>query len=89
MTSVTNTVTIVRPQNGADYVLRQKDGKKCSVYARLNWICDRPHMEDIRVTVGCKDCHDVQMLMARTALTAWLSPFHQGHDVWMKNPFRK
>lgn len=62
--------------------------KKCSVESRLQWMLDH-YQSDRRVTVGCKDCREVKNLLASTALTAWLVPFHLGHNVWMKNPFKK
>lgn len=54
----------------------------------LEWLCDR-NQEDRRVTVGCKTCKESKNLMASTALTAWLNPFHNGHEVWIVNPFKK
>lgn len=54
----------------------------------LEWMMDH-NLEDTRVTVGCKECREVKDLMAATALTAWLTTFHLGHQVWIRNPFRK
>lgn len=53
---------------------------------RLEWMVYH-NQEDRRVDVGCKTCNERTNLMASTALTAWL-PFHDGHEVWMKNPFQ-
>lgn len=53
----------------------------------LRWLLDHGQ-EDTPVTVGCKDCDEAKDLLASTALTAWLNPFHYGHAVWMRNPFR-
>lgn len=60
------------------------------VLKRLDWLLDH-NQEDRRVTVGCKTCgsKETKNLLAATARTAWLVEFHQGHEVWMKNPFRK
>lgn len=54
----------------------------------LEWLMDHGQ-EDARVTVGCKTCKETQNLMAATAMTAWLRPFHWGHAVWSKNPFSR
>lgn len=59
-----------------------------AVLKRLDWLLDHG-LEDRRVTVGCKTCKEVSNLLASTARTAWLVPFHMGHDVWLKNPFPK
>jgi hypothetical protein len=52
----------------------------------LQWLCDH-NQEDRRVTIGCKTCRETCDLLAATALTAWLNPFHDGHEVWMRSPF--
>ena len=57
------------------------------VRSLLQWMLDH-RQDDTRVTLGCKDCKETRDLMAATALTAWLNPFHDGHDVWIRNPYR-
>lgn len=52
----------------------------------LEWLLDH-NQEDHRVTLGCKSCRETHNLLAATALTAWLNPFHRDHEVWIKNPF--
>lgn len=54
----------------------------------LLWLLDH-NQEDKRVTVGCKTCKEAHNLLASTAYTAWFNPFHRGHEVWIRNPFRR
>ncbi len=67
-------------------------GEKATAKVRnlLVWLCDK-NQEGRTVTVGCKTCgyKETKNLLAMTALTAWLNTFHDGHDVWIINPFRK
>jgi hypothetical protein len=57
-----------------------------SVRNLLEWLMDH-NKEDVRVTIGCRTCKETNNLLAATALTAWLNPFHAEHDVWIRNPF--
>lgn len=69
---------------------KRSPGQKSTERVRkpLEWLLDHGQ-EDTRVVIGCKDCNETTELLAATALTAWLNPFHNGHNVWIKNPFRK
>ncbi len=64
------------------------EAKTKRVQKLLQWMLDH-NQEGQAVDIGCKTCKETTHLMASTALTAWLQPFHYGHDVWIRNPFRK
>jgi hypothetical protein len=52
----------------------------------LDWLLGHG-LEDRRVSIGCKSCKESKDLLASTARSSWLVPFHQDHEVWMRNPF--
>ena len=58
------------------------------VLAVLDWLLDHGQ-EDRRVSLGCKTCNQSHNLLASTARTSWLVPFHDGHEVWIRSPFAK
>ena len=68
--------------------MRPKKSPSERVRKVLEWLCDH-NQEDHRVDVGCRECKETTNLLASTALTAWLNQFHDGHEVWIKNPFRR
>lgn len=66
--------------------MKQKNKSVKRVESLLEWlVCN--NQEDRRVTIGCKTCNEKSNLLSSTALTAWL-PFHDQHEVWIRNPFQ-
>lgn len=66
---------------------RERLAKTQRVRKLLQWCMDKGQ-EDRRLDLGCS-CGERTNLMASTALTAWLEPFHSQapHLPWVRNPF--